>query len=86
MERFHHVFVPYRLIQSKEEQMKKISYVLAALATIAIAAPAVAEDKPMMKGGMHEGMHHRMHGGMMETHRHYHHHHHHHHMMKREGM
>jgi hypothetical protein len=60
--------------------MKKISYVLAALATIAIAAPAVAEDKPMMKEGMHEGMHHgHMHRGM-ETRRHYHHHHHH--MMK----
>ena len=29
--------------------MKKISYVLVALATIAIAAPAVAEDKPMME-------------------------------------
>ena len=44
--------------------MKKISYVLAALATIAIAAPAVAEDKPMMKEGMHEGMHHgHMHRG-----------------------
>ena len=65
--------------------MKKISFVLAALATIAIAAPAVAEDKPMRKEGMHEGMHHgHMHRGM-ETRRHYHHHHHHHHMMK-EGM
>ena len=32
--------------------MKKISYVLAALATIAIAAPAVAQDKPMKKEGM----------------------------------
>ena len=29
--------------------MKKLSYVLAALATIAIAAPAVAQDKTMMK-------------------------------------
>jgi hypothetical protein len=38
--------------------MKKISYVLAALATIVIAAPAVAEDKPMMRGAKHEGMHH----------------------------
>ena len=48
--------------------MKKISYVLAALATIAIAVPSIAsaEDKPMMKEGM--------------TH---HHHHHHHHMMKK---
>jgi hypothetical protein len=57
--------------------MKKISYVLAALATIAIAAPAVAEDKPMMHEGMHEGMHHGMH-----HHMHVHHHYHHHHMMK----
>jgi hypothetical protein len=50
--------------------MKKISYVLAALATIAIAAPAVAQDKPMMREGMHQGMHHRM-----EMHNHHHHHH-----------
>ena len=71
--------------------MKKISYVLAALATIAIAAPAVAQDKdkPMAKEGMHEGMHegkgmhHSMHHRMgMETHRH----HHMRHMMKKEGM
>ena len=58
-----------------ETLVKKISYVLAALATIAIAAPAVAQDKPMMKEGMHESMHH-----WMEMH------HHHHHMMRREGM
>jgi hypothetical protein len=52
--------------------MKKISYVLAALATIAIAAPSIAsaEDKPMMKEGMDKPMMH-------------HHHHHHHHMMKK---
>jgi hypothetical protein len=48
--------------------MKKISYVLAALATIAVAAPAVAQDKPMMKEGMHGGMHHRMHHRMMRHH------------------
>jgi hypothetical protein len=54
--------------------MKKISLVLAALATIAIAVPAVAQDKPMMKDGMHRGMgmHHHMHKGMM-MHRHRHH-------------
>jgi hypothetical protein len=60
--------------------MKKISCLLAALATIAIAAPAVAQERPMM----HEGMHHHMDRGM-ETH----HHHHHHmlrHLMHREGM
>jgi hypothetical protein len=56
--------------------MKKISYVLTALATIAIAAPAVAQDKPMMKEGMHDGMHHHMHV----------HHHYHHHMMKKPMM
>jgi len=32
--------------------MKKFSYVLAALATIAIVAPAVAQDKNMMGDGM----------------------------------
>jgi hypothetical protein len=56
--------------------MKKISYVLAALIAIAIAAPAVARD--------HEGRHHRMDRGMEM-----HHHHHHHwlrHLMHREGM
>jgi hypothetical protein len=59
--------------------MKKISYVLAALATIALAAPAVAQDKPMkegmdkpmMKEGMDKPMMHKRH-----------HHHHHHHTMK----
>ena len=61
--------------------MKKISCVLAALATIAIAAPAVAQDKPMMREGMHQGMHHRM-----EMHNHHHHHHMMRHMMRREGM
>ena len=61
--------------------MKKISYVLAALATIAIAAPAVAQDKPMMREGMHQGMHHRM-----EMHNHHHHHHMMRPMMRREGM
>jgi hypothetical protein len=59
--------------------MKKISYVLAALATIAIAAPAVAQDKPMMKEGMGDKptMHHHMH---------MHHHYHHHHMMMKKPM
>jgi hypothetical protein len=57
--------------------MKKISYVLAALAALAIAAPAVAQDKPMMKEGME-------HKPMM--HHHMHHHHHHHMMMKKPMM
>jgi hypothetical protein len=61
--------------------MKKISYVLAALATIAIAAPAGAEDGPMM----HEGHHHHMDRGM-EMHHHHHHHHMLRHLMHREGM
>jgi hypothetical protein len=64
----------------QERPMKKISYVLAALATIAIAAPAVAEERPMM----HEGMHHHINRGMEM-----HHHHHHHllrHIMRHEGM
>jgi hypothetical protein len=49
--------------------MKKICYVLAALATIAIAAPAVAQERAMDKPMMHHHMHHHMHM-------------HHHHMMK----
>jgi hypothetical protein len=60
--------------------MKKIAYVLTALATIAIAAPAVAHDRPM-----HEGRHHHHMDRGMEMH-----HHHHDHMMRhsmhREGM
>jgi hypothetical protein len=56
--------------------MKKFSYVLAALATIAIAAPAVAQDKPMMKEGMGDKP-------MMHNHMR---HHHHHHMMKKPMM
>ena len=63
--------------------MKKISYVLAALATIAIAAPSIAsaEDKPTMKDGMKDD-------GMKKPTMH-HHRSHHHHMkktMKKEGM
>ena len=61
--------------------MKKFSYVLAALATIAIAVPSIAsaEEKPMMKEGMKgEGMERPML-------RHHHHHHHAKKMMK-EGM
>jgi hypothetical protein len=38
--------------------MKNFSYVLAALATIAIAAPAVAQDKPMMHHHQHHHFHH----------------------------
>jgi hypothetical protein len=67
------------VISPQERTMKKITYVLAALATIAVAAPAVAHDKPM-----HEGRHHHMDRGMEM-----HHHHHNHmirHLMHREGM
>jgi hypothetical protein len=65
--------------------MKKFSFVLSALATIVIAAPAVAQDKPMMHKDMHRNMsmhHHMRHEGMMM-------HHNRHHMMHRamrEGM
>ncbi len=45
--------------------MKKISCVLAALASISIAVPAVAQekamDKPMDKPMMHHHTHHHMH-------------------------
>jgi hypothetical protein len=74
--------VSERLITPKEIQMKKLSYVLAALATIAVAAPAVAQDKPMKEGTdkpmtkegmdkpkMHDHMHRHIH-----VHHHYHHH------------
>ncbi|HLX17375.1 MAG TPA: hypothetical protein VKS24_19475 [Bradyrhizobium sp.] len=59
--------------------MKKISYVLAALATIAVVVPAVAQDKPMKqdKPMMKEGM------DKPTMHRHGHQHHHHHHGMKK---
>jgi Ni/Co efflux regulator RcnB len=61
--------------------MKKISYVLAALATIAIAAPSIAsaEDKMMDKGeGMHKTMHHKMMHHKMMHHKKM--------MMKKDGM
>jgi hypothetical protein len=68
--------------------MRKLSYFLAALATVAIAAPAAAQDKPMMDKGMHHDMamhHHHMamhHHHMMMHHRMRHMHH----EMKKEGM
>lgn len=55
--------------------MKKISYVLAAVATIAIAVPAVAQEKAMDKPMMHH--HHMRHHAQM---------HHHHQMMKKPMM
>ena len=60
--------------------MKKLSYVLAALATIAVAAPAVAQDKPMKEGTDKSMTKEGMDKPMM--HKHMHHHHHHHHTMK----
>lgn len=67
--------------------MKKISCVLAALATIAIAAPAAAQDRPMMKEGMRGGMHHRMmHHRMMHRPMMHRRHHMMRRMMRREGM
>jgi hypothetical protein len=65
--------------------MKKFSYVLAALATIAIAVPSIAsaEDKPMMKEGMKGEA---MEKPMVHHHYHHHHHHYHHHKMMKEGM
>lgn len=67
--------------------MKNISYVFAALATIAIAAPAIAQDKPMKEGmserpTMHEGRR----RGRTTMHVHHHYHHHTHMMKKEEGM
>jgi hypothetical protein len=59
--------------------MNKISYVLAALATLAIAVPSIAsaEDKPMMKEGMSKPMmHHHHHHMMMKKKM----------MMKKDGM
>ena len=49
--------------------MKKVPLVLAALATIAIAAPAVAQDKPMMDKKSDMGMRHSMHHKMMMHHK-----------------
>jgi hypothetical protein len=70
------------LITPKEKQMKKLSYVLAALATIAVAAPAVAQDKPMKEGTekpmMKEGMDKPVMHDHMHRHIHVHHHYHHH--------
>ena len=63
--------------------MKKFSIALAALATIAFAGAANAQDRMMDRGGMgmhrdggmHRGMMHReMHRGRMMMHRHHRHH------------
>jgi hypothetical protein len=43
-----------------EPNVKKISYIIAALTTISIAAPALAQDKPMMKHHMMMKKHHVM--------------------------
>jgi pentapeptide MXKDX repeat protein len=77
------------------EIMKNIVFVLAALAALVMAAPAIAQDKPMTKEGtdhpaMHQDIHEHehMHGDMhehehmhgdMHEHEHMHEHHHHHH-------
>jgi hypothetical protein len=46
---------------SGETKVKKFVYVIAAFTTIAIAAPAFAQDKPMMgDDGMKKPMHHHM--------------------------
>jgi pentapeptide MXKDX repeat protein len=69
--------------------MKKISYVLAALLTVAVVAPSIAraEDRPMMRRGMHREHMHREHMDRPMMHRREHREHH---MMKRmmrrEGM
>jgi ABC-type nickel/cobalt efflux system permease component RcnA len=94
MERILQGYVPYRSIHLSEKIMKKVSYVLAALVALAIAAPAVAQDKPMMKEGMgekpmmHEGMHEGMHHHHMHHMRvvHVHHHYHHHMSMMKKPM
>jgi hypothetical protein len=61
--------------------MRKLSYVLAAMAMVSLAAPAVAQDKPMAKEGMEKPMVHHHH-----MHVHHVHHHHHHHMMAKPMM
>ncbi|HWX77146.1 MAG TPA: hypothetical protein VNY32_06700 [Candidatus Acidoferrales bacterium] len=63
--------------------MKKIAYALAALATIAIAVPSIANAEDTKPGMMKEGKD----AGMMHRHRHYHMDmRHHHHMMKKDMM
>jgi hypothetical protein len=67
-------FIPWRDI------VKKISYIVAALATIAVTAPAFAQDKPMMgDDGMKKPMtHHMMKKHKMMHHKKM--------MMKKDGM
>jgi hypothetical protein len=75
LERFSSRAVAACEFTSGESNVKKISYVIAALTTIAIAAPAFAQDKPMMgDDGMKKPMakhhmmkkHHMMHRKMMK--------------------
>ena len=71
------------LIHPRERLMKKIVYALAALATIAIAVPSIANAEDTKPGMMKEGKD----AGMMHRHRHYHMDmRHHHHMMKKDMM
>jgi hypothetical protein len=53
---------------NEEDNMKKLGYVIAALATIAIAAPSIASAETVVVKGDHHGDMHRDHG--------WHHHHH----------
>jgi hypothetical protein len=50
----------YFLVQTEEDSMKKFGYIIAALASIAIAAPSIANAETIVirHGGMHHGWHH----------------------------
>jgi hypothetical protein len=50
--------VKFNLCTNEEDNMKKLGYVIAALATIAIAAPSIASAETIVV----EGGHHRDHG------------------------
>ena len=71
----------YLFVQTEEDSMKKFGYVIAALATIAIAAPSIANAETIVvkHGGMHRdhGWHrdHWHHHDRMVMVRHGHHHH-----------
>jgi hypothetical protein len=63
----------FNLCSNEEDNMKKLGYVIAALATIAIAAPSIASaETVVVEGGHHHhGWHHPHHDVVVVKHRHH---------------
>jgi hypothetical protein len=63
----------FNLCTNEEDNMKKLGYLIAALATIAIAAPSIASaETVVVEGGHHHGWHRPHHDVVIVKHRHHH--------------